>query len=109
MDDQMWALYSHKLNQEKAGKLGKGRKADQAACLAVERLESIAQFNERFGQGQTSRHGIGWNHNKSVPSLENVKQATAWQANRNNQPTSRRQKDCVVNEVQHAKWISKLG
>ena len=33
----------------------------------VERLESIAQFNERFGQGQTSRHGSGWNHIKSVP------------------------------------------
>ena len=58
MDDQMRALYLHKLNQEKAGKLGKGRKADRAPCLAVERLESIAQFNERFGQGQTSRHGI---------------------------------------------------
>ena len=28
MDDQMQALYLHKLNQEKAGKLGKGRKAD---------------------------------------------------------------------------------
>ena len=31
MDDQMQALYTHKLNQEKAGKLGKlgkGRKAD---------------------------------------------------------------------------------
>ena len=67
MDDQMRALYTHKLNQEKAGKLGKGRKADRAPCLAVERLESIAQFNERFGQGQTSRHGIGWNHIKSVP------------------------------------------
>ena len=44
MDDQMRALYTHKLNQEKAGKLGKGRKADRAPCLAVERLESIAQF-----------------------------------------------------------------
>jgi len=63
----MRALYTHKLNQEKAGKLGKGRKADRAPCLAVERLESIAQFNERFGQGQTSRHGIGWNQIKSVP------------------------------------------
>ena len=30
-------------------------------------LESIAQFDERFGQGQTSRYGIGWNHSKSVP------------------------------------------
>ena len=60
MDDQMRALYTHKLNQEKAGKLGKGRKADQAPCLAVERLQSRAQFNERFGQGQTSKHGIGW-------------------------------------------------
>ena len=37
MDDQMQALYLHKLNQEKAGKLGKGRKADRAPCLAVER------------------------------------------------------------------------
>ena len=65
----MRALYLHKLHQEKAGKLGKDRKADRVPCLAVERLESIAQFNERFGQleGQTSRHGIGWNHNKSVP------------------------------------------
>ena len=70
MDDQMWALYTHKLNQEKAGKLGKNRKADRAPCLAVERLESIAQFNECFGQGQTSRHGIGWNHIKSVPFLK---------------------------------------
>ena len=67
MDDQMRELNLHKLNQEKAGKLIKGRKADRAPCLAVERLESIAQFNECFGQGQTSRHGIGWNHIKSVP------------------------------------------
>ena len=50
----MRALYLHKLNQEKAQKLGKGRKAERAPCLAVERLESIAQFNEPFGQGQTS-------------------------------------------------------
>ena len=42
----MRALYTHKLNQEQAGK---GRKADRAPCLGVERLESIAQFNERFG------------------------------------------------------------
>ena len=56
MDNQMRTLYLHNLNQEKAGKLGKDRKADQAPCLAVERFESIAQFNERFGQGQTSRH-----------------------------------------------------
>ena len=109
MDDQMRALYTHKLNQEKAGKLGKGRKADRAPCLAVERLESIAQFNERFGQGQTSRHGIGWNQMKSVPFSKMSKQATAWQANRNNQTRSTRQKDCVVNEIQHAKWISELG
>ena len=70
MDNQMRALYLHKLNQEKAGKLTKGRKADQAPCLAVERLESIAQFNEHFGQGQTSKHEIGWNHFKSVPFLK---------------------------------------
>ena len=42
-------------------------KADRAPCLAVERLEIVAQFNERFGQGQTTRQGIGWNQNKSVP------------------------------------------
>ena len=34
--------------------------------MNVERLENIAHFNERFGQGQTSRHGIGWNKIKSV-------------------------------------------
>ena len=98
MDDQMRALYLHKLNHKKAGKLVKGRKAERAPCLAVERLESIAQFNERFGQGQTSRHRIGWNHKKSVAF-----------SNRNNQTRSRRQKECVVNEMQHAKWISELG
>ena len=82
------AFYTHILNQETAGKLGK---ADRAPCLAVERLERIAQFNDRFGQGQTSRHGIGWNHNKSVPFvLANVKQATAWQTNRNSRTRSRR-------------------
>ena len=60
--------YLHKVKQEKKGKLGKGTKADQAPCLAVERLETIAQFNECFGQGQTTtRQGIGWNQNKSVP------------------------------------------
>ena len=48
-------------------KLWKGRTVDRAPCLAVERLESIAQFNERFGQGQTSRHEIGCNQIKSVP------------------------------------------
>ena len=66
----MRSLYEHKLKQEKEGKLGKGsyRKADRAPCLAVERLETVAQFNERFGQGLTSRHGMGWNHKKSVPS-----------------------------------------
>ena len=55
---------------------------------------------------------LTWNWLESdqiSPFLENVKQATAWQANRNNQTRSRRQKDCVVNEVQHAKWISELG
>ena len=74
VDDQMRTLCLHKLNQEKAGELKKGGKAERSLCLADERLESIAQFNERFGQGQTSRHGIGWNHNE-----KNVKQATAWQ------------------------------
>ena len=63
----MRALYLHKLKQEKGGKLGKGRRADQALCLAMEKLETIAQFNERFGQGQTTRQGIGWNQNKTVP------------------------------------------
>ena len=58
------------MNKEQVGKLGKGRIADRAPCLAVERLESIAQFNEHFGQGQTSRHGIGCNHIKSVPFLK---------------------------------------
>ena len=67
LDDQMRALYLHKLKQEKEGKLGKGRKADRAPCLAVERFETLAEFNERFGQGQTTRQGIGWNQNKSVP------------------------------------------
>ena len=62
---QMRALYLHKLKQEQEGKLGKGRKADRAPCLAVERLETVVQFNERFGQGQTTRQGIGWNQNKS--------------------------------------------
>ena len=42
-------LYLQKLKQEKEGKFGKGRKADRAPCLAVERLKTIAQFNERFG------------------------------------------------------------
>ena len=51
----------------KGRKFGKGRKADRAPCLAVERLETIDQFNEHFGQGQTTRQGIGWNQNKSVP------------------------------------------
>ena len=46
MDDQMRALYLHKLNQEKAGKLGKGRKAERAPCLAIERLESIAALDK---------------------------------------------------------------
>ena len=64
LDGQMRALYLHKLRQEKEGKLEKGRKADRAPCLAVERLESVAQFNERFGQDQTTRQGIGWNQNK---------------------------------------------
>ena len=45
----------------------KAEKQNEPPCLAVERLESIPQFNECFGQGQTSRHGIGCNHNKSVP------------------------------------------
>ena len=109
MDDRMRALYLHKLNQDKSGKLGKGRKADRAPCLAVERLESIAKFDERFGQGQNFKT---WNclESQQISSLlENVKQATAWQANRNNQTRSRRQKDCVVDEIQHAKWISELG
>ena len=52
----------------KEGKLGKGRKADRAPCLTVERLETIAQFiNECFGQGQTTRQATGWNQNRSVP------------------------------------------
>ena len=59
LDGQMRSLYEHKLKQEKEGKLGKGRKADRAPCLAVERLETVAQFNERFGQGQTTRQRIG--------------------------------------------------
>ena len=47
-----------------------GRKADRAPCLAVERLETIAQFIERFGQGQTTKQGIGWNQIKSVSSKQ---------------------------------------
>ena len=39
----------------------------------------------------------------------NVKQATAQQTHRNNQTRSRRQKDYVVNEIEHVKWISELG
>ena len=66
LDEQMLALYLHKFKQEKEGKLGMGRKADQASCLAIERLETVAQFDECFGQGQTTRQGIGWNQNKSV-------------------------------------------
>ena len=64
---QMQAFYLHKLKHEKEGKLGKGRKADRAPCLAVERLDTIAQFSERFGQGQTTRQRIGWMQNKAVP------------------------------------------
>ena len=87
----MRALYLHKLNQEKAGKVGKGRKADRAPCLA-----NIKTRN--------------WLESHQISSfLENVKQAKVCQANRNNQTRSRRQKDCVVNEVQHAKWIYELG
>ena len=63
----MRALSLHKLKQDKEGKLEKGRKADRAPFFAVERLETIDQFNERFGQGQTTRQEIGWNQNKSVP------------------------------------------
>ena len=63
----MRALYLHNLKQEQAGKLGKGRKADRAPCLAVVRLETIAQFNERFGQDQTTRQRIWWKQKKSVP------------------------------------------
>ena len=72
----MRALYLHKLKQEKEGKLGKGRKADRAPCLAVERLETIAQFNECFGQGHTTRQGIWWNQNRSVPfsKMSNIQQ-----------------------------------
>ena len=42
-------------------------KAEKQIKHLAWRLESIAQFNECFGQGQTSRHGIGWNQIKSVP------------------------------------------
>ena len=62
------SLILAQVKQEKEGKLGKGKKADQAPCLAVERLETVAQFNERFGQGQTTRQGIGLNQNKSSHS-----------------------------------------
>ena len=57
------------LNKKRKENLESGGKQTEhhASCLAVERLETIAQFNERFGQGQTTRQGIGWNHNKSVP------------------------------------------
>ena len=66
--------------------------------------ETIAEFNERFGQGQTTRQGIGWNQNNSVPVskmlnkqqrgkligwnqnksviLKNVEQTATWQTNR---------------------------
>ena len=42
------------------------------------------------------------------PILKNVIQTAMWQTNRIDQTRSRRQKDCVVNEIQHAKWISEL-
>ena len=72
-----------------------------------ERLKSIAQFNEHFGQGQTSRHGIGWNQIKSVSfsKMSNKQQ----RGKLTDITRSTRQKDCVVNEIQHAKWISSLG
>ena len=90
LDDQMRALYLHKIKQEKEGKLGNGRKADRAPCLAVERLETIAQFNERFGQGQTTRQGIGWKSEQISPILQNVQQAAMWQTHRIDKTKSRR-------------------
>ena len=60
MDDQKRALYAHKLNQEKAGKLGKGRKADRAPC-------SIWNWLDKGKHQDKYKYGIGWNQIKSVP------------------------------------------
>ena len=78
--------------------------------MAVERLESIAQFDELFGQGQTSRHGIqiGWNHSKSVPFS---KMSNKQQRGKLTEITRQEAEDkrILLNEIQHAKWISELG
>ena len=77
---------------------------------AVERLERIVQFNERFGQRQTSRHVIGWNHIKSVPfSKMSNKQQRGKLTEITRQEAEDKRIVLLINEVQHAKWISELG
>ena len=49
MDDQMRAI--HKLNKEKAEILGKAEKQFKHLAWLLRDFESIAQSNERFGQG----------------------------------------------------------
>ena len=71
--------------------------------------ESIAKFNEGFGQGQTLRQGIGQNHNKSAPYSKMSNKQQCGKLTEINKHESRRQKACIVNETQHAQWISKLG
>ena len=53
----------------KGRKTWKGEESRPSNMLGStwERLKTIAQFIERFVQGQTTRQGIGWNQNKSVP------------------------------------------
>ena len=58
---------------------------------------------------ETSTHGIVWNHNKSVLFSKISKKQQHGKLTEINRQEAARQKDCVVNEIQHAKWISELG
>ena len=107
MDDQM-TLYTQIESREsrKTWKRQKSRSSTLPGCWEI-RKHCPVQW---MLWTRTNIKTWNWLESHQINSfLENVKQATAWQANSNNQTRSWRQTDCVVNEVQHAKWISELG
>ena len=77
LDGQMQALYLHKLKQEKEGKLGKGRKADRAPCLAVRDLKLLLSSMNALDKAKPQGKELGGittnqSHFPKCPTSNNV-------------------------------------
>mmetsp|Transcript_15472 Transcript_15472/g.19388 ORF Transcript_15472/g.19388 Transcript_15472/m.19388 type:complete len:439 (+) Transcript_15472:120-1436(+) len=72
MDSQMRLLYEVKLKREKAGKIGRGRKAyNSTPCMQIEGLLKEVNFLKSF-HGQQDKVGIGFGVKKKFWQVKSV-------------------------------------